>query len=582
MASVGSSESDGNEKSKFIVEDGNKFNAILKLCLGHLQQAFEFVLKTNKRPNESKMWPKLNKFIKMYTSDMVKIIGAISSVSVLSALLKHVHGLVPFYADIPKSGKMLLKSLINVWSTHKDDQTRVLAYVSILRLTRINMKHASEDTTFFEMVLKQMYMAYIRNVKFTSPSVWPAINFMRRSLAEMFRLEQTVCYRYAFVYIRQLTIHLRNALIHGKAASAGKKGKKGSKDTVQSVYNWQFVHSVHLWTQLLCDSYPSQILEPLIYPLIQLVSGAIKLVYSAAYFPLRFHLARLLTQLSVSTGKYVPVLPYYLDILQTFEFGKKTQKVSMKPMNFSCILRLSKSQMAENGFKDAVVEQVYAGMLDNLSSLSNKISFPEIIVPAVAQLRSFTKKCSVQNYCKKMRQLLDKINENSKFVLERRRKINGFGVRDVDKIEAWEAKLRADKPPLLKYNESWKAVNEKNVMKNMTKERNDEFETTKLPSDDDSDDDEEAESEDEEEEEEEKVPQKNLKRKPTEKPQNVTKKKLKQDEEDVEDEGDKVTDFNLDDFGNESGSDSESDEDQEEEEEEQEGEEEESDTDESD
>ena len=31
----------------------------------------------------------------------------------------------------------------------------------------------------------------------------------------------------------------------------------------------------------------------------------------------------------------------------------------MKPMNFSCILRLSKSQMTENVYKDAVVEQVW-------------------------------------------------------------------------------------------------------------------------------------------------------------------------------------------------------------------------------
>ena len=54
----------------------------------------------------------------------------------------------------------------------------------------------------------------------------------------------------------------------------------------------------------------------------------------------------------------MPVLPYYLDILRTFDFSKKTKKVSMKPMNFSCILRLSKSQMTENAYKDAVVEQV--------------------------------------------------------------------------------------------------------------------------------------------------------------------------------------------------------------------------------
>ena len=70
-----------------------------------------------------------------------------------------------------------------------------------------------ETDQFLELVLKQMYMAYIRNVKFTSPSTWPNINFMRRSLAELFLLDHALCYKYAFVYIRQLTIHLRNAMV---------------------------------------------------------------------------------------------------------------------------------------------------------------------------------------------------------------------------------------------------------------------------------------------------------------------------------------------------------------------------------
>ena len=49
-----------------------------------------------------------------------------------------------------------------------------------------------ESSTLLETVLKQMYMAYVRNVKFTSPTAWPMIHFMRRSLAEMFNLNHQV------------------------------------------------------------------------------------------------------------------------------------------------------------------------------------------------------------------------------------------------------------------------------------------------------------------------------------------------------------------------------------------------------
>ena len=51
---------------------------------------------------------------------------------------------------------------------------------------------ADSKTSLLETVLKQMYMAYVRNVKFTSPTAWPMIHFMRRSLAEMFNLNHQV------------------------------------------------------------------------------------------------------------------------------------------------------------------------------------------------------------------------------------------------------------------------------------------------------------------------------------------------------------------------------------------------------
>ena len=85
-----------------------------------------------------------------------------------------------------------------------------------------------------------------------------------------------------------------------KKDGSNKKDVKGSS---QIVCNWQFIHSVHLWVQLLSDS-NSDVLETLIYPLVQLITGAIRLVYTQkAYYPFRFHLCRRLIQLSAATGK---------------------------------------------------------------------------------------------------------------------------------------------------------------------------------------------------------------------------------------------------------------------------------------
>ena len=101
------------------------------------------------------------------------------------------------------------------------------------------------------------------------------------------------------------------------------------KDSVQSLYNWQFVHSVHLWVQLLSSTHPSSSLEPLIYPVVQLINGTIRVVPTIKYYPLRFHLCQMLIRLTSSTGKFIPVLPFYLEVLSCNNFNKKTAKVRM-------------------------------------------------------------------------------------------------------------------------------------------------------------------------------------------------------------------------------------------------------------
>lgn len=204
-------------KAALKVSNGPVFNALMRLLITKLEPALQNLLKAKKLADlqHCKNWRPLNKWLKSYTNDLCKYMTAISEVSVISAILKHIHGLVLYFAALPKSAKVLCKNLISLWSTHNEESVRVLAFMAIVRLTRTTLN--SEHGSLLEMVMKNMYMAYIRNSKFTSPNTWPMIHFMRRSLAEIFLLDTGLAYKHAFIYIRQLTIHLRNAMMNNSS-----------------------------------------------------------------------------------------------------------------------------------------------------------------------------------------------------------------------------------------------------------------------------------------------------------------------------------------------------------------------------
>ena len=225
-------------------------------------------------------------------------------------------------------------------------------------------------------------------------------------------------------------------------------------------------------------------------------------------------------------------------------------------MDFSCVLRLSKSQLVENSFKDATIEDVYGGLLETLASLSHKISFPEIAVPALAQIKTFLKKCKIAKYSKKLKAVLDQIQENSKFVQDKRSKVT-FGVKDLDQIGTFETQLKTEGTPLLKYYETFKSIKAKEKLMQAHEE------SSKKDKNDDDDDDDEVNGEnfdvemeeDEDEKQEETVPQKksgkkrrkeNVKEKPAKKKKKGEKVENSALEEnnDAAEEDDIVEDFN--------------------------------------
>ncbi|XP_073826382.1 nucleolar complex protein 2 [Musca autumnalis] len=428
----------------FKVAGSAAFNGVIQLCVLHLQPAILRFLGIKEKSSiplhKTKKWNKVRGCLRYYLTDLIRLVEQVSSPNILSVLLKHLHQMANMVAPFSTLGKTILKRLIVLWSTG-DETIRVVAFLCILKITR------NQQATMLNHVLKAMYLSYVRNSKFVSPNTLPSINFMRRSLVEMFALDLNTTYQHAFLYIRQLAIHLRNAVILKK------------KDSFQAVYNWQYINSLRLWCDLLGLTADKQQLQPLIYPLVTIAIGVIRLIPTAQYFPLRFHCLQSLIELAKNTNTFIPVLPLILEVLRSNTFNKKHTSVSMKPLQFTCILRLNKGQLAENGFRDEVVEQVCGLTLEFLAYESNSLAFCDLAVHTVTALKSYLKECRNANYSRKIKQLVDKIAENTKFIEQERRKIT-FGLKDTEQIRAWETQVRNKGTPLDIYYNAWVKTHE--------------------------------------------------------------------------------------------------------------------------
>ncbi|CAD5115067.1 DgyrCDS4081 [Dimorphilus gyrociliatus] len=421
--------------------------SVLDCCINDIPETFNKFLKFHPKrdtdlASSSSKWNKFKVTAKTYISCILQLISA-SQPDVQLQLIKHLTVMAPYICSTPKTAKITIKKLISIWS-RGEDSCRLACVLTLARMNRI-------DKRLTDYILKAMYSSYVSNCKFISANSLPAVNMMRRSLAEMFAMNQEKAYNYAFVYIRQLAILLRNAITNKK------------KESYESVYNWQYVQSLSLWTLLVSRTYPSTILKPLIYPLTQLIVGIIKLLPISRYYPLRFHMIRLLNELSSSTETFIPVLPYILESLENVDLNAKTQSSGeLKHFNWSTILKLSKSQLKERSFKDGLIEECIDALMDHLRVHSHSVAFPELVLPLSMQLKKLTKTVKVANYTKKLKSIIDKVEENCKDITNRRKR-GAIDLRNAEGVKQIENKWKEDGTVFSKYYEGWRKVRDKQL-----------------------------------------------------------------------------------------------------------------------
>jgi len=340
-------------------------------------------------------------------------------------------------------------------------------------------------------------------------------------------LDFNAAYQHAFVYIRELAVQLRAAL------------QTKAKESYQKVYTWPYVHSLRIWGRLVSEFPQQKELQPLIYPITQIIFGVITLRPTPRYFPLRFHCIRILNQIATATGVFLSVVPHILETLDSPELHKKSKPTSdIKRLNFVHTIKVSKSQLQTKDFQDAVFSNCYDLLLEYFSIYSYSIAFPELIIPATIHLKKWVKTCRNAYYKKQINFLLEKLEQQRKWIIAYRSKVD-FSPSEISKAKQFLAEEKeGNKSPLAQ-------IFKEHIKKQEELRAKEQIISGQVAADNDDSIDDSNEIEMEDDKESESIEKQPLKQAPIKLPSKKRLRELENNTRDIIDEGDVMEEMIL-------------------------------------
>lgn len=441
------------EDYKYLVTDPNAFGDLMLLALKKLPDAIQKLVKYKINPKtESRSIAQNNPtatkvaaLLKAHAPSLITMLRDITNTETAALVLSSIQEILPYYISHRRLLKQMLTAIVEVWSTTTDIETQIALFAFLSNAAKEYPK------SVLETVLKLCYSSFLQNCKKTNVHTMALINFCKNSAAELFGIDETVSYQVGFEYVRQLAIHLRNSI---NATSNAKEGFK-------TIYNWQYCHSLDFWSRVLAQHCNPETelrkhnkkespLRQLIYPLVQVTLGAIRLIPTAQFFPLRFYLVRSLLRLSQSTGVFIPIFPILSEVLTSTAITKSPKNSNLEAVDFENNIKVTQAYLGTRVFQDGLCEQFIELSSDFFALYSKSIAFPELATPAILSLRRFTKKSRNARFNKQLSQLVEKLTANANFVAGKRSNVE-FGPSNKVEAQQFMNDLDWEKTPFGQY-----------------------------------------------------------------------------------------------------------------------------------
>lgn len=441
--------------TRYLITESSAFSELMFVGLKRLPTAIQILapykvnlrgirIVDDKNPNTVRV----GRLLKSQGGAYITLLQDLNNTETAALVLTSLQELLPFYIPQRKIIKQIFNAVVECWASTTDVETQIATYAFLNNAAREFPKST------LEIILKATYSSFLKNCRKTNVHTMDLINFSKNSACELFGIDEQLSYRIGFEYVRQLAIHLRNSITNTTNSA-------NQKDAYKAIYNWQFCHSLDFWSRVLsqfCNpehelaNFKNQEspLRSLIYPLVQVTLGTIRLIPTAQFFPMRFYLIRALIRLSQGSGVYIPIYPLISEILTSTAFTKPGKPAKLQAIDFDYIIKVNQQYLGTKTYQDGLCEQFLELTAEFFALHCKNIAFPELVTPAILSLRRFIKKSRNFKFNKQLQQLIEKLNANATFITSRRSNVE-YGPSNKAEVQAFLKEDSWESTPLGQY-----------------------------------------------------------------------------------------------------------------------------------
>ncbi|KAM7259739.1 hypothetical protein ACFE04_015480 [Oxalis oulophora] len=428
------------------IQEGKQFSVIVMFVLREVDGIFRAVLgisNSNHRKEaimelkKSAKWVTLKPLIKSYLRSTLFLLNQVTDSEILAFTMIQIKHSIVFFVAFPSLLQRFIKIAVHMWATGKGD----LSLHSSLVLQDIVSVFGDD---YFKTCFVKLYKVFIGDCNFMDPALYEHRRFLTSSFAKLCSLDVVYSAEKALVSIQHLA----------KILSVGLQTK--NTESLKKICSWQYVNSIDLWVTFVAANIEDYDLQPLLFMITQIIHGVANLFPGSRYLPLKLKCIQWLNDLSISSGIFIPVASFALDVLEYSVIGKEEGKLG-EVFHVPSNLKLPKNWLKSRNFQQVCVSSAIEVLAAHFSQWSFRISFPELATIPLIRLKKFIETTHVENFRRVVKRFIDQVEQNIKFVQKKRDEV-AYSPKDLQSADSF---LQLEKTMSASFTQYYKSIIEK-------------------------------------------------------------------------------------------------------------------------